>query len=86
MNALCWLVFVNVTQARVTWEEGPSAEELLPPGCPVGRDSEPRNVKTVALEVEKEENDPLRSFCIHVVCLSTGLRETEPAGHGPLKS
>lgn len=28
--------FVNLTQARVTWEGGPSAEEQPPPDCPVG--------------------------------------------------
>ena len=27
---LCWFIFVNVTQTRNTWEEGPSAEELPP--------------------------------------------------------
>lgn len=31
--ALCWLILVNSTQARVTQEDAASAEELLPSDC-----------------------------------------------------
>ena len=32
---LVCLVFVNLTQTRVTWKEVSSIEKLLPPGWPV---------------------------------------------------
>ena len=36
LNFLFWLVFVNVTQARVIWEEGTLKEDLAPSDWPVG--------------------------------------------------
>jgi hypothetical protein len=31
-----WFVFVNLSQGRVTWEEGTSTEKMLPSECSVG--------------------------------------------------
>jgi hypothetical protein len=33
---LGWLVFVNLAQTRVTWEEGTLIEELSPSNLPIG--------------------------------------------------
>ena len=33
---LCWIVFVNLRQTRVSWEEGTSTNEFPPPSWPVG--------------------------------------------------
>jgi hypothetical protein len=37
ISEVCWLVFVNLTQAPVVWEEGTATEQLPPSDWPVGK-------------------------------------------------